>query len=91
MIFLLPGIHPIVGSEYITANNLEVLAELVLEFSLPLKCEVRRRDNEDSLDETTNLQLLNKESRHDRLSRARIVRKQKANARQFEEIVINRL
>src|SRR5207249_7946423 len=91
LILFLPRIHPIVGPKYITADNFEVLAKLILEFSLPLEREVCRRDDENSFDEATNLQLFNEEPGHDRLSRARIVRKQKANARQFEEIVINRL
>ena len=42
---LLPGIVALVGSKCLAPNDLETLPELVLQFALPLECQVRRRDD----------------------------------------------
>jgi hypothetical protein len=55
LILLLPGIHSIVGAQDVAADDLEVLAELVLQLALPLEREVGRRDDEHPLDQAANL------------------------------------
>ena len=46
LVLLLPGVRAVVGAQHVAADDLEVLAELVLQLALPLEGEVGRRDDE---------------------------------------------
>ena len=46
---LLPGVLAVVGPQHVAADDLEVLAELVLQLPLPLEGEVGRRDDQRAL------------------------------------------
>ena len=89
LVFVLPGIGAVVGAEDVAADDLEVLAELVLHFALPLEGEAGRRDDEGAFDQAANLQLLDEQAGHDGLAGARVVRQQEADAGQAEEVVVN--
>ena len=43
---LLPGVLAVVGAQHVAADDLELLAELVLQLALPLEGQVGRRDDE---------------------------------------------
>ncbi len=73
------------------ANDLEALPELVLQLPLPLEAEVGRSDDQDALDETPDLQLLDEEPRHDGLPRARVVGQQEPDTWDPQEVVVDRL
>ena len=91
LVALLPGVLAVVGAEHVAADDLEVLAELVLQLALPLEGQVGRRDDERALDQAADLQLLEQQPRHDRLAGARVVGEQEADAGQLEEVVVDRL
>ena len=55
------------------------------------KHEVRRGDDQRPLDQAADLQLLEQQPRHDRLAGAGVVGQEEANARQLEEVVVDRL
>ena len=48
------------------------------------------RDDEGALDQAANLQLLEQQAGHDRLAGAGVVGEQEADARQLEEVVVDR-
>ena len=73
------------------ANDLEVLAELVLQLALPLKREVRRSDDQGASNEAPGLQLLEQQPRHDRLAGPRVVGQEEADAWKLQEVVVDRL
>ena len=91
LILFLPWVLAVVGAQHVAANHLEWLAEFFLQLALPLKAEVRRRDDQRPLHEASDLQLLEEQARHDRLPRAGVVGEEEANARQAHEVVVNRL
>jgi hypothetical protein len=91
LVAILPGVKPVGGTERLAADDLEALAELVLQLPLPLEGEVRRCDNECAADQAAGLQFFEQEPRHDRLAGARVVGQQEADAREFEEVAVDRL
>ena len=91
LVTVLPRVLAVVGAEDVAADDLERLAELVLEFALPLEGEVGRRDDERPLDEPAGLQLLEQEPGHDCLASAGVVGQQKADARELEEVIVDGL
>ena len=88
---LLPRVLAVVGAQHVAADDLELLAELVLQLALPLEGEVGRRDDQRALDEAADLQLLEQQARHDRLAGAGVVGQQEADARQLQEVVVDGL
>ena len=90
LVAFLPGVLAVVGAEHVAADDLEVLAELVLQLALPLEGEVRRRDDQRALDQAAGLQLLEEQAGHDRLAGAGVVGEEEADARQLEEVVVDR-
>ena len=91
LVLVLPGIRAVVGAQHVAADDLEVLAELVLHFALPLEGEIGRRDDQRALDQAADLQLLEQQAGHDRLARARIIGQEEADARQLHEVVVDGL
>lgn len=75
----------------VSSNDLEIFAKLISELALPLKRKVRWRHDQDAADETSDLQFLDQQARHDRLPGPGIVGEQKTDARQTEEVLVNRL
>ena len=63
LVTFLPGVLAVIGPEDVAPDDFKVLAELVLQLALPLKGEVRRRDDEGALDEPPGLQLLQEQAR----------------------------
>src|SRR6202166_2178295 len=49
LISFLPRIHAVIGAKHVAANDLKLLAELLLLFSLPLKGQASGCDDERSL------------------------------------------
>ena len=68
----------------------KLLAELVLEFALPLKREVGRGDNQRAGDKPSGLELLEEQPGHDGLPRPGVVGEKEADARELEEVVVDR-
>ena len=91
LVLVLPRVRSVVGPQDVASHDLELLAKLVLELSLPLEAKVGGRYDEGSLDQPSNLQLLEKQPRHDCLSGAGVVGQQKPDARQSQEAVIDGL
>ena len=91
LIAVLPGVVSVVGAERLAADDLEALAELVLEFTLPLEGEVGRGDDQRPTDQAPSLEFLEQQPRHDRLARARVVGQEEADAGQLEEVVVDGL
>lgn len=71
------------------ADYLERLAKFFLQLALPLKTEVRWRDDQRPLHETSDLQLLEEQARHDRLPGTGVVGEEEPDAWQSHEIVVN--
>jgi len=76
LVLLLPRVLAVVGAQYVAANDLERLAEFVLQLALPLEAEVGGPDDQRTLRQAPDLQLLEEQARHDRLPRTRVIRKQ---------------
>ncbi len=91
LVLLLPRVRAVVGAEYVAANHLEVLAEAVFHFPLPLEGEIRRGDDERPLDQPPDLQFLVQQPGHDGLACARIVGQEEANPGHLQEVVVDRL
>ncbi len=89
LVLLLPGVRAVVGAQDVAADDLEVLAELVLHFALPLEGEVGRRDDERALDQAADLQFLEEQAGHDGLAGAGVVGQQEPDAGQLEEVVVD--
>ena len=83
------GFDAVIRAQHVAADDLELLAELVLQFALPLEGEVGRRDDQGALDQAANLQFLDQQAGHDGLAGAGIVGQQEADARQLHEVVVN--
>ena len=90
LVILLPGVLAVVGPERGPADELELLAELVRHFALPLKGEIRRSDDQDPLGEAPGLELLDEEAGHYRLAGPGIVGEQEADPGKLEEILVDR-
>ena len=90
LVVVLPGVLAVVGAEDVAADDLEVLAELVLHLALPLEREVGRRDDERALDQPAGLQLLEQQPGHDGFAGAGVVGQEEADARELEEVVVDR-
>ncbi len=58
LIAVLPRVVPVVCAKRLAADDLEALAELVLELALPLECEVRRGDDQCPTDQPPSLEFL---------------------------------
>jgi hypothetical protein len=86
----LPRIHSVICSEHITTDNLETLAELVLEFTLPLEGQIGWRDDKGSLYQSAYFELFDEKTRHDRFAGPWVVGQQEPDARELYEIVIDR-
>ena len=91
LVSFLPGVLAVVGAQHVAADDVELLAELVLQLALPLEGEVGRRDDQRPLDQAAGLQLLEQQARHDRLAGPGVVGEEEADARQLEEVVVDRL
>lgn len=87
---LLPGVLAVLRPQHFTAHHVEGLAEPVLHLALPLEGQIGGCDDQRPRDEASNLEVLEQQPRHDRLARAGVVGKQKPNARQRQEIVVDR-
>ena len=70
LIAVLPGVVSIVCAKRLAPDDLEALAELVLEFTLPLERQVRRGDDQRPTDKSPSLEFLEQQPGHDRLARA---------------------
>jgi len=88
---LLPRVLPVVGPEDAAAHHLERFAELVLQLPLPLEGQVGGGDDQGAFHQATGLHLLQEEPGHDGLPGARVVREEEPDARQFQEVVVDRL
>ena len=91
LVLLLPGVLAVLASEDLAAHHLEGFPELVLHLPLPLEREIRGRNDQRALDETADLELLKEQPSHDRLAGARVVGEQEADAREREEVLVDRL
>ncbi len=89
LVAFLPRVLAVVGPEHVAANDVELLAELVRQFALPLEREVGRRDDQHTAHQAAGLQFLEQQPRHDRLAGAGVVRQQEANARQLQEVAVD--
>ena len=91
LVAVLPGVLAVGVAQGLPADDLEALAELVLQLPLPLEREVRRSDDQRAPDQAPGLQLLEQQPRHDRLAGARVVGQEEADSGQLEEVVVDRL
>ena len=91
LIVVLPGILAVVGPQQAAGDDLELLAELVGHFPLPLEGQVRRSDDQRPLDQAAGLEFLEGQPAHDGLAGAGIVRQQEPDAGQPQEIAVDRL
>ena len=91
LIAVLPGVVSIVRAKRLAPDDLEALAELVLEFTLPLERQVRRGDDQRPTDQSPSLEFLEQQPRHDRLARAGVVGQEEADAGELEEVVVDGL
>ena len=82
---ILPWILAVVGAQNATIDDFESLSKFVLQFALPLECEVRRSNDQDTLNQTARLEFLQEETGHDGLSSAGIVGKKKSDPGKFQE------
>ena len=89
LVAFLPGVHAVVGTQGVAADDLELLAELVAQLALPLKGQVGRGNDQDALDQPADLQLLDEEPGHDGLASTGVVRQQEADAGQPHEVVVD--
>jgi len=87
-------LHPLVDAEllayHVPAGHLELLVELLLEFPLPLECQVRRADDKDSLGESAELQFADEQPGHDRLPGPGVVGEEEPHAGDFEQVLVDR-
>ena len=90
LVVVLPGILAVVGPQQSARDDLELLAELVGHFPLPLEGQVRRGDDQRPLDQPSGLEFLEGQPRHDGLPGAGIIGQQEADARQTEEVAVDR-
>ena len=90
LVAFLPGVLAVVGPQHVAADDLELLAELVRQFALPLERQVGRRDDQRAADQAAGLQFLEQQPGHDRLAGAGVVGQQEADARQLHEVVVDR-
>src|SRR5207302_1040558 len=74
----------------VAPDDVELLSELIGQLPLPLEGEVGGGHDQSSPDQTSGLQLLEQEPRHDGLAGARVVGEEKANAGQPEEVIVDR-
>ena len=74
LVLLLPGVHPVVGPEHVTPDDLECFPELILQFALPLEGQVRRRDDQRAFGQPADLEFLEEQASHDGLACAGVVR-----------------
>ena len=86
LVVVLPRVLAVVGPQQAARDDLELLAELVGHFPLPLEGQVRRGDDQRPLDQPSGLQFLERQAAHDGLSGTGIVGQQEANARQAKKI-----
>ena len=89
LVAILPRVRAVVGAQHVAANDLEVLAEFVFHFALPLKRQIGRGDDQRAFDQPANFEFFDQQPGHDGFARARIVGQQEADARQLEEVVID--
>src|SRR5262249_27275760 len=79
LVLFLPGVGAIIGPEHITANDLELLAELVFHFPLPLEREISRGDNQRAFDQSPDFEFLEEQPGHDSLTCPRVVRQEETD------------
>ena len=90
LVVILPGILTVVGPQQAAGDYLELLAELVGHFPLPLEGQVRRGDDQRPLHQTSGLEFLEGQPAHDGLPSAGIIGQQESDAGQPEEITVDR-
>ena len=87
-------LQPLVDAELVAdvlaLEDEELLVELLLQLALPLEGEVGRADDQDALGEAAQLELADEQARHDGLAGAGIVGQQEADARELEQVVVDR-
>ena len=91
LIPFLPRVLPVVRPKHVSTNDVELLTKLVRHFPLPLKGQAGRRDDQHSLHQSTRFEFLQQQPGHDCLASAGIIRQQKANARQLQEVAVDGL
>src|SRR3989338_1949348 len=89
LVLLLPGVRAVIRTKNIAANDLEVLAELILQLALPLEGKTSRRDDKRALDEAADLEFLDQEPRHNCLAGAGVVCQEKTNPWELEKMVVD--
>ena len=87
---LQPLVHAELLADVLALHDQELRVELLLQLALPLEGEVRRADDQDALGEAPKLQLADEQARHDGLARTGVVGEQEANARELEQVVVDR-
>src|SRR5690242_17361498 len=90
----LPMLQPLVDTELlangVALQNDELLVEFFAQLALPLKRQIGGAYDQGAQTQAAQFQLPQQQTGHDRLTRAGIVGKQKADARQLEKVVVNR-
>ena len=90
LVALQPLVHAELVADVLALHDQELRVELLLQFALPLEGEVGRADDQDALGEAAELQLADEQARHDRLAGAGVVGQQEADARELEQVVVDR-
>ena len=88
-------LEPLVHAELITQvaalQDQKFLVEFLLQLPLPLEREIGGSDDQDSFGQAAHPKLPDEQPRHDRLARAGVIGEQEADARELEEVVVDRL
>src|SRR5690242_6533254 len=87
----LPGIASELIAGEVTANHLEDLIELRAHLVLPLNRERSRGENQHTVKGATQFKFLDEQTRHDRLTSARVVAERETQARLRQHVLIHRL
>ena len=91
LVLFLPRIRAIIRPENLTADDLEIFPELIYQFAFPLEGEIGRGDDQGTLRQTTDFELLDEEPCHDRFAGAGIIRQKEPDAGKFQKVVVDRL
>src|SRR5438552_18783988 len=85
-----PLIYAELVADVLTLEHEELRVELLLELALPLEGQVGRADDQDALGESAQLELADEEPRHDRLTRTSVIGQEEPDARNLEQVVVDR-